>query len=161
TKRLTLRAICRWPEPYDRDRAVNPRETVPPPSTVAGWQRALVGIPGICIAVAWGIAEATFFFIIPDVLLSLVALLQWPRTWKHILAAVAGATLGGALLFQSAAVDHSRARAIVLRVPFVREQMLTKVDAGLQSQGLFALLTGSLAGIPYKLYAVEAPYFTS
>lgn len=123
------------------------------------WQQALAGFPGICIAAVWGIAEATFFFVIPDVLLSLVAMLSWPRTWRHGISAVAGATLGGALLFQWAAADHQSARSAIISVPFIRERMLTDVDNGLRSQGLSALLWGSIEGIPYKLYAVEAPQF--
>jgi len=59
----------------------------------------------VLAAFVWGLAEATFFFVIPDVFLSFVALLDWPRTSKHILAAIAGALLGGALLFHWASAD--------------------------------------------------------
>jgi hypothetical protein len=98
--------------------------------------------------------------VIPDVLLSLVALLQWPRSWKHVASAIAGAVVGGALLFQWASSDHQNARAAIAGVPFIRENMLTKVDEGFKVHGLYALLWGSIEGIPYKLYAVEAPRFT-
>ena len=73
---------------------------------------------------------------------------------------VAGAVLGGALLFQWSATDHQAARATITRVPFIREHMIAKVDEGLHSQGLYALLWGSIEGIPYKLYALESPQFT-
>lgn len=124
------------------------------------WQRILVNLPGIGLAALWGLGEATFFFIIPDVFLSLVAVLQWPRTGRHVLSAIAGALLGGALLFHWAAADHQKALAAIARVPFIRERMLTEVDEGFQTQGLYALLWGSLQGIPYKLYAVQAPQYT-
>ena len=39
--------------------------------------------------------------------------------------------------------------------------MFDEVDRGFRSQGLSALLWGSIEGIPYKLYAVQAPLFTS
>lgn len=130
-------------------------------SVDAPWQRALVGFPGICIAAFWGFGEATFFFVIPDVFLSLVAILQWPRTWKHILSAVIGALLGGALLFQLAATDYQNTRNCVARVAFIRERMLIHVDDGFRAHGLYALVWGSIEGVPYKLYAVEAPQFTS
>jgi len=125
------------------------------------WQRILIGFPGICLATLWGFAEATFFFVIPDVLLSLVAILSWPRTWKHVVSAIAGALLGGALLFQWAAADHRNALTTIGQVPFIREHMLTQVDESFQTRGLYALLWGSLRGIPYKLYAVQAPQYTS
>lgn len=130
-------------------------------SVDAPWQRALVGFPGICIAALWGFAEATFFFIIPDVFLSLVAILEWPRTWKHILSAIIGALLGGALLFHLSAADYQNTRNTITRVPFIREHMLLKVDDGFRTQGLYALVLGSIQGVPYKLYAVEAPRFTN
>ena len=107
-----------------------------------------------------GFRRGYLLFVIPDVFLSLVAILQWPRTWKHVLSAVAGALLGGALLFHLAAAHQQNAHAAVARIPFIREHMFVKVDDGFRSQGLYALFWGSIEGIPYKLYAVEAPRFT-
>jgi hypothetical protein len=113
------------------------------------------------IAFLWGLAEASFFFVIPDVFLSFVAIFAWRRTWPHILAAISGAFVGGALLFQWAQVNPVQAHAAVARVPFVRESMFARVDDGLRAQGLSAVVLGSITGIPYKLYAVEAPKFFS
>jgi hypothetical protein len=39
--------------------------------------------------------------------------------------------------------------------------MFAKVDDGFRNQGLLSVLFGSVSGLPYKLYAVEAPEFTS
>jgi membrane protein YqaA with SNARE-associated domain len=130
------------------------------PSRRPSWQDSLAGRPGILAAFLWGLAEATFFFVIPDVLLSFVAILDWPRTWKHVLAAIAGALLGGALLFHWASVDSAGARAALTHVPFIRERMFRKVSGGFHRQGWLSMLLGSVSGIPYKLYAVEAPKFT-
>jgi len=121
------------------------------------WERRVLGRPGLAAAFLWGLAEATFFFIIPDVFLSFVAMLDWRSRWKHIVAALAGALLGGALLFHWAQVDSKAAHAAVARVPFITPEMLAKVNSGLDEMGLLAVLTGSVSGIPYKLYAVEAP----
>lgn len=118
-----------------------------------------MGAPGILLAFVWGLAEATFFFVVPDVFLSLAAILGGWRTWRHILAAVCGAFLGGALLFQWAEVKPAQARASVLRVPFIRESMFNTVEEGLRRQGISAVFFGSVTGIPYKLYAFEAPTF--
>ena len=131
------------------------------PSRRLSWQDSLAGRPGILAAFLWGLAEATFFFVIPDVLLSFVAILDWPRTWKHVLAAIAGALLGGALLFHWASVDSAGARAAVTHVPFIRERMFREVSGGFRRQGWLSMLLGSVSGIPYKLYAVEAPRFAS
>ena len=58
---------------------------IAPNSTGAGlsrsaWQESFLGRPGVLAAFVWGLAEATFFFVIPDVFLSFVAILGWPRT---------------------------------------------------------------------------------
>jgi glycerol uptake facilitator-like aquaporin len=121
------------------------------------WERRLLGRPGLVVAFLWGLAEATFFFVIPDVFLSFVAILDWRSTWKHIVAALAGALLGGALLFHWAQSKPGAAHAAVARVPFVTPEMFAKVNSGLDKMGLLSVLAGSVSGIPYKLYAVEAP----
>jgi membrane protein YqaA with SNARE-associated domain len=117
----------------------------------------MVGGPGLVVAFLWGLAEATFFFIIPDVFLSFVAMLDWRSTWRHIVAALAGALLGGALLFHWSQADPEAAHATVARVPFIAPGMFAKVNSGFDKMGLLAILSGSVSGIPYKLYAVEAP----
>jgi hypothetical protein len=124
------------------------------------WEKWLAGSPGIFVALLWGLAEATFFFVIPDVFLSLVACFEWPRSWRHLIGAIGGAVLGGALLFQWAQANPSSAHAAVVRVPFIREAMFEKVDEGFRSRGLFSVFVGSVSGIPYKVYAVEAPKFS-
>ena len=83
------------------------------------------------------------------------------RTWPHLLAAISGSLVGGALLFQWAQVNPVQAHAAVAHVPFIRESMFVRVDEGLRTQGLSTLVLGSVTGIPYKLYAVEAPKFSS
>jgi len=127
----------------------------------SAWERWLSGRPGMLVAFLWGLAEATFFFVIPDVFLSFVAILTGRRTWAHILAAIFGAVVGGALLFQWAQTNPARAHAAVARVPFIQESMFVSVDEGLRTQGLAAVLIGSVTGVPYKLYAVEAPKFST
>lgn len=127
----------------------------------SAWQQSFPGRPGVLAAFIWGLAEATFFFVIPGVFLSFVAILDWRRTSRHILAAIAGALLGGALLFHWASADSAAVRAAVAGVPFVRENMCAKVDDGFHNQGLLSVLFGSVSGLSYKLYAVEAPKFTS
>ena len=49
----------------------------------------------------------------------------------------------------------------MVHVPFIPENIFAKVDDGFRNQGLLSVLFGSVSGVPYKLYAVEAPKFTS
>ena len=123
------------------------------------WVRWLVGRSGLVLAFVWGLAEGAFFFVVPDVAISLAAMLRPMRAWRHVLAATLGALAGGALMFNWAMWDGEGARAAVARVPFVRAEMFEKVDAGYAKHGLAAVYLGPLGGIPYKIYAVEAPKF--
>jgi membrane protein YqaA with SNARE-associated domain len=140
---------------------VNPRSQIPPIEELGSWTRALLGPKGLAIAFFWGLAEGTFFFVIPDVFLSLVGALDLRSTWKHVVCAVIGATLGGAILFQWARQSPAAAHTTVEHVPFVRESMFARVNQGLRSDGLLDVAVGSVSGIPYKLYAVEAPRYFS
>ena len=117
----------------------------------------LLGREGIALACAWGFAEGTLFFIVPDVLLSLAALCGGRRALPHVAAAVLGALLAGAVMFSWSAADYPAASGAVRRVPFVREAMFARVDEGLQTEGALALFRGSVTGVPYKIYAVAAP----
>lgn len=128
------------------------------PSVFAGF---LLGSGGVALSFVWGLAEATVFFIVPDVWLSLVAIFSLRRVWRHILAAVAGALAGGALMFLWAQHYPDSARATVKKVPFVTAAMFVRVDAGFRKSGILALYAGPMTGTPYKIYAVTAPEFVS
>jgi hypothetical protein len=125
------------------------------------WALWLLGPPGLALTFLWGLAEGTFFFIIPDVFLSLVAIFDLRSSWKHILCALLGATLGGAILFHWAEQRPGAAHFAVAHVPFVRESMFAQVQDGFRKNGPTAMAIGSVSGLPYKLYAVEAPQYCS
>ncbi len=116
-----------------------------------------MGRGGIALACVWGLAEGMLFFIVPDVLISLAALCAGRRALRHVAGAVVGAVLAGGLMVAWASADYPSASAAVRNVPFVRERMVAHVDEGLEQQGARALFRGAVTGIPYKLYAVEAP----
>lgn len=115
----------------------------------------------VALAFFWGLAEAAAFFVVPDVLISLAAMLHPARVWRHVMAATAGALIGGALLYAWSARNPLQAQAAVTHVPFVRTKMLEDVHASYQAHGMRAILIGPLTGTPYKIYAVEAPDFIS
>jgi hypothetical protein len=125
------------------------------------WVNRLEGMPGVALALLWGLAEGTFFFILPDVAISLLALLNPRRVWRHILATIAGSVFGGMFLFSWSCTNPRGAHEAVSRVPFVTARMFAQVHASYQMHGLGAVFLGPLSGIPYKIYAVEAPEFLS
>jgi len=104
----------------------------------------------------WGLAEATLFFIVPDVLLTLVALFSFRRSARVLACILLGALCGGTIMFYLGASHPAQAKATVLRVPFVSAAMFEKTGRGLQQEGIWDLTKGVASGIPYKVYCVQA-----
>lgn len=118
----------------------------------------LTGSLGLIAAFLWGFAEGTLFFIIPDVLLTLTALFSFRSAVLQLFAAVSGALLAGCILFCWAGQDYPKAYETVMSVPYVNETMKATVHNHFDAHTTTgSLLRGSFSGIPYKLYAIEAP----
>jgi membrane protein YqaA with SNARE-associated domain len=108
------------------------------------------------VAALWGFAEATVFFLVPDVHLTAVALRDRRTALRACLAAVGGALLGGWLMFAWGAREPAAARRLLDRVPAVSPAMLARVEAEIATRGAVAMFLGPLRGTPYKTYAVLA-----
>jgi len=100
----------------------------------------------------WSLAEATFFFIAPETLLSLMGARVPRPALKAAVAALAGALAGGALMYAFGTASVDTARAFLDRLPGGRAAMVPTV----QSQDASGVLLGPVRGIPYKVYAVAA-----
>ncbi len=111
-------------------------------------------------AFAWGFAEATLFFVVPDLLLSAIGLKRGARAGAIAsLWAALGAGLGGAAMYAWSAREPELARAAVLAVPAVSEAMADAARAAIDAHGWFlATLAGPLSTTPFKLYAILAPH---
>lgn len=107
-------------------------------------------------AFVWGFAEATFFFIVPDVFLTLLACRALRPALRASLATLSGALLGGALMFAGGVWFPATTHEWLLRVPAISPELVAQVQSQLAQHGLLALLLGPLQGVPYKIYAVVA-----
>jgi membrane protein YqaA with SNARE-associated domain len=110
------------------------------------------------VGLSWGFAEATLFFIVPDVLLGAVALLA-PRAAPRVLAfTLVGALLGGALTYGVAnELRPSRSEAVLDGVPTVNDTAIHRVEREMREEGSRSIVRGPLRmGTPYKLYARAA-----
>lgn len=108
-------------------------------------------------AFLWGLAEATFFFIVPDVLLTRLALGDPRRAAIACLWAMAGALLGGFGLWLAARQGWTPfLPAGFDRIPGISPALIAESAASLESQGPLALGHAVLSGRPYKLYAYQA-----
>ena len=108
------------------------------------------------IAAAWGFAEATFFFIVPDVLLSWYAIQSCKKGMLGCVFAVLGALLGGALVWWWGQGDVGAARDFLDQIPAIDDALLAKVQSQIEESGLLALFIGPFQGTPYKIYVLEA-----
>ena len=112
--------------------------------------------PGTVLAFLWGFAEGSLFFILPDVPMSFVALFRPRRALLHMAAIVAGAVLAGWVMFTWSARSPI-ARSVVAHVPAVTPAMFDRAQHDLNDYGVGGTSLGPVRGIPYKVYAVEAP----
>jgi len=108
------------------------------------------------IALIWGFAEATLFFIVPDVWLTLAGRDKLHRGLIVCLYSLAGALAGGTLMYLWGSQDPQTALRVVESVPAISTEMVGWVSEQLSTQGVVALMLGPLSGTPYKLYAVQA-----
>jgi membrane protein YqaA with SNARE-associated domain len=113
-------------------------------------------MPWLIAAAAWGFAEATLFFIVPDVFLTWLAIFRPRAVWRALPACLAGALLGGSLMFLLARRDAAGMRTVLDAVPAISRQLIAATGAGLQQDFAAQLLRGGFTGVPYKIMAVEA-----
>ncbi|MCX7358071.1 MAG: hypothetical protein NT015_08020 [Alphaproteobacteria bacterium] len=107
----------------------------------------------------WGVAEATLFFFVPDVLLSYVGLKQGAKAAVRasIIAAV-GASAGGVIMYLWSTTDPATARDAVLAVPAISEAMVGRAEQGMAENWFLATFLGPLTSTPFKVFAMLAPH---
>jgi membrane protein YqaA with SNARE-associated domain len=113
--------------------------------------------PPSWIGFLWGFAEATLFFIIPDLVLSWASLAGVRAGIKILGAILAGAVIGGICMYTWALWRPDSARSAVAAMPFVRTKMFEKVQEDYRAHGVSGIFYTLGTGIPYKVYAVLAP----
>jgi membrane protein YqaA with SNARE-associated domain len=100
----------------------------------------------------WGYAEATRFWLIPDILLAWIGLIRPQSIGPSVVAATIGATLGGASMHQNADKELRR----LTRIPGINDAMLVDASKRFASQRWSAVVRAPFDGIPYKVYATES-----
>jgi membrane protein YqaA with SNARE-associated domain len=139
-----------WPMSVPERQAPIPGAEAPPRRFVSWLDRW--GVPACFL---WGLAEATLFFVVPDVIVGLVSLYRPRKLVKAATAAIAGALLGGLVLYVVTRAIGSGMRDVVDAVPFVPHRMLAQAQHDLTVHGGAATVIAPFARIPYKVYAVE------
>ncbi len=108
------------------------------------------------IALLWGLAEASFFPIVPDVWLGWLVLERGFRSALRALPwAIVGALVGGLLSWQ-AGLHADWTWLPLATVPRLDAALLARVQAAQERLGAAAILLAPFAGVPYRLHAVVA-----
>lgn len=108
------------------------------------------------LAALWGFAEATLFFIVPDVLLSWLGLRDRRSAFVASGYALLGALLGGVLMYYWGVHDLPAVRNLLDMLPGIDVALLDASRRQLQEIGVLALFKGGFGGVPYKIYAIHA-----
>jgi membrane protein YqaA with SNARE-associated domain len=124
-------------------------------TTPNAFDRFVAGRIAVVIALSWGLAEATFFFLVPDILLTAAGCRDLRPVLKTTLAALAGALLGGTVMYVLGHSSPDEARSLLERIPAIDRALINSVETQIVQNGLGAVLLGPIKGIPYKIYAVE------
>ena len=109
------------------------------------------------VAIGWGLAEATLFFLVPDVWIGLLALFDWRAGLRAVGWAVAGALIGGAIMYGiGARLEPERSARLLDAVPAISPGMIERVEEEMAERGPATMMLGPLQGTPYKIYARTA-----
>ena len=106
----------------------------------------------ILAAGLWGYAEATRFWLVPDIVLGWIALHRPSSILPSVIAANLGAVAGGLRMHQHASVERGR----LTQIPGISEAMLLDAQKRFSTQRWAAVMRAPIDGIPYKVYATES-----
>jgi hypothetical protein len=111
---------------------------------------------GWLVGLAWGLAEATVFFIVPDVGVAFVAAMSPRNWWLPALTSIFGTLIGAVLLFFAIHLWLGPSVTQLLeRIPGIHPATLASASDQIAGHGAGALLLAAVQGIPYKVYATE------
>ncbi|MER0236985.1 hypothetical protein [Fulvimarina sp. MAC8] len=111
----------------------------------------------VLFAALWGFGEASLFFVVPDVLISFVAV-RYGLTKALMLGGFAAlaAAMAGAFMAYWGASDAEAAIAMLAQIPAIEEALIEATRTRLAEDGYWAVLSGAVTGVPYKIFAVLA-----
>jgi hypothetical protein len=109
------------------------------------------------VALGWGFAEATLFFVVPDIWIGFLALFSWRSGLRAVVWTVIGALIGGALMYAvGTQLDRDRGTRLLDAVPAISPGMVDWVEEEMRERGPASMLLGPVRGTPYKIYALTA-----
>jgi hypothetical protein len=102
----------------------------------------------------WAMAEALFWFVIPEFLLLLIIFMRIKRKRELLYYNIFGTIAGTVLAFSINLPAH-----LIEKLPYIQPAMTKQVAAWFEKSGIFALIHQPFSGIPYKVFAYLAPNY--
>ena len=125
--------------------------------TLRSWETFAGSRIAAAIALGWGFAEATIFFVVPDIWIGLLALFSWRAGLRAVVLSVFGALIGGALMYGvGTQVDRDHSAKLLDAVPAISLPMVERVEEEMREDGPASMLLGPLRGTLYNIYARTA-----
>lgn len=112
------------------------------------------------ISFLWGLAEGTFFFIIPDVYIGFISLFSILGGFSSMGFALLGSLTSAIFIYLLYPILGDHMTSLLLYIPGITKSMIERATTDLILHGLPALITGPVIGIPYKIYTVTAAQLT-
>ena len=106
------------------------------------------------ISFIWGLSEATFFFLVPDIRLSQIAIENKKEAYINIAFVTLGAILGGLLLYVLSISYFENIQKYLTFIPAISSENVQAVGHNIEKNGFFKpLIMAGFTGVPYKIYA--------
>lgn len=100
----------------------------------------------------WAMAEALFWFIIPELLLLSVIFMRTRRRRDLLIYDIFGTIAGTILAFVINLPTH-----LIEKLPYVQSAMVQQCIEWFEKSGIFALMYQPFSGVPYKVFAYLGP----
>jgi hypothetical protein len=104
----------------------------------------------------WGLAEGLFFFIVPDVYISLATLFSLRAGGVAWLSSIAGSAVAIPVIYLLSAAPGVDYLAFLEAIPGISQPLIERVAATIAAEGLPYTPWLVLGGVPLKLYAALA-----
>ena len=127
----------------------------PGPTTPSRWHRLAASRTTLWIALAWGFAEATLFFVVPDVWLGFIALFAPFRVPRAFVAVLVGAMAGSLVLWWLAPVLPLLGE-VIAGLPAIGPAAMETARRAVTTEGLPAMVNLPFQGPPLKVYVHAA-----
>ena len=116
-----------------------------------------MGLIWFAAAALWSVAEATVFFIVPDVILTYaVVRFGFKACVRLAVVAAASASIAGIAMWLWGRNYPAAAQRVMLLVPAIGSDLIARTAREMAGFWPLNLVLGAVTGVPYKLYAVAA-----